>query len=438
MQMRLIRRLSTVSIVALPLLWIITAGGPAHGEALELDLDKCVDMALEVNVSVLKAEYELDQAGNAVITSASLLLPDVSAYSTHSKYEKSFARQVGDKVIEVDRSYTASLNVSENVAFGSVMSVFESLAGKRSTKHYVRMIRQEVSLLAKEKYLGVLKARRLLVVVQEALDLSQRRLEKAEAMLEVGSSVRSDVLRAQVELSNNELDLIIARNALRLAETDLRHFLKVDDDVDLDLKDILEAREETYSLEEALATAIELRPDVQSATESLKASRHAVWRERGAWFPSLNFRWSDGYTSDRFPDEISSLRDDAEWRWDLTASFNLFDGLYTFGRVRNAKASRSSAEEDLRQLRRDAVFEIKQAYYNVEEARQRVKVSRETVGLAEEELRLAEERFRLGGGTMLEQIDSQVALSEARTAYVDALHDYLLSQARLEKAMGKD
>ena len=51
---------------------------------------------------------------------------------------------------------------------------------------------------------------------------------------------------------------------------------------------------------------------------------------------------------------------------------------------------------------------------------------------------LAEERFRLGGATMLEQIDSQVALSEARTSYVEALYDYLLSQADLVRAMGKD
>jgi outer membrane protein TolC len=117
---------------------------------------------------------------------------------------------------------------------------------------------------------------------------------------------------------------------------------------------------------------------------------------------------------------------------------NLFDGLATFSSVRSAKAQLKSAREDLNQARRDAALEVKQAFYRVEEAQQRVKVSKETVSLAEEELRLAEERYRLGGGTMLEQIDAQLSLSRAKTSNIQALHDYLLSQAQLVKAVGKD
>ena len=83
-------------------------------------------------------------------------------------------------------------------------------------------------------------------------------------------------------------------------------------------------------------------------------------------------------------------------------------------------------------------LEVKRAFYGVEEARQRVKVSEEAVEVAEEELRLAEERYRLGGGTMLEQIDSSVSLSEARTSRIEALYDYLLSLAQLKRAVGKD
>jgi outer membrane protein TolC len=44
----------------------------------------------------------------------------------------------------------------------------------------------------------------------------------------------------------------------------------------------------------------------------------------------------------------------------------------------------------------------------------------------------------LGGGTMLEQIDAQVALSQAKTSQVQALYDYLLSQAELVRAAGRD
>jgi outer membrane protein TolC len=439
-QMRLVSRVLLFVPVVLALLMVPAAREATAGDAsLKLDIDKCVRMALEVNVSVLKAEYELSRARNSVINSASYLLPDVGISTRHSKYETEFTIPVGDTLETTDESYRATLAVSENITVGSVMGLFESFSYKRATEHYVRGIRHQVAYMAKQKYLEVLKAERLLEVRQEALDLGNRRLEKAQALMDVGSAVRSDVLRAQVEVSMNELDLISARHALRLAETDLQYFLGIVGEPELELEDILETAERDYGLDSAVEEALTRRPDVLEAEATLKTNGWGVWRERGGWFPSLNFTWSDQYSEPGgFPDGFSTLRNKAQSEWHLSVSMNLFDGLETFSRVRSAKASRESAREDYDQARRDASYEVKQAFYKVEEARQRVKVSRETVGLAEEELRLAEERYRLGGGTMLEQIDSQVALSEARKSYVEALYDYLLSQAELERAMGRD
>jgi outer membrane protein TolC len=427
---------SSVWIVLVLMVTGVVARGA--GEPVRLDLDSCVERALEVNVSVLKAGYELDQAGNAVITSASTLLPTVSIQSVNSKYEQKFLRQVGDRVEETDKSYNASLSIDEHLSFGGVMGLFESLSSRSSVEHYVDWVKQDVAYVAKQKYLNVLKNRRLLQVAEEALDLSIKRLEKAQALMDVGSAVKSDVLRAQVEVSSNRLDLISARNALRISETEIKHYLSLDDDVELELEDTLETGERSYDLDRALTGALRRRPDILSASETLKARNRAVWSERGGWLPSLSFSWTDRYTGEDYPGDLGTLQDEAEWSWYLAASVDLFDGFYTFSRVRSAKAQRESAEEDLRQSRLDAALEVRKAYYNVEEARQRVEVSRRTVELAEEELRLAEERYRLGGGTMLEQIDSQVALSEARTSEIQALYDYLLSQAQLDRAIGEN
>jgi outer membrane protein TolC len=257
-------------------------------------------------------------------------------------------------------------------------------------------------------------------------------------MLDVGSGVKSDVLRAQVEVGTNELNLISAANALRLAETDLKSFLRVPDEQAIELEDILETGEAAYTLEGALADAMEMRPDVKATAYGVKAGKSAVWKERGLWVPSLSYSWRREYSAESFPDRALDVWDESSWRWGIGLSVNLFDGLSTFSSVRIAKAQLRSVEEDFNQVKRDAALEVKQTFYNVEEARQRVKVSSETVSLAEEELRLAEERYRLGGGTMLEQIDAQVVLSQARSSHVQALHDYLLSQAALVRAMGKD
>lgn len=410
---------------------------PARG-TLHLDLAKSVQMAVEVNTSVLKAKYDLDRSSNYVIGSASALLPSVGWQSSHDRSEQGTTRVVGDQVITTNKSYRSSFSVSERVSASAVLGLFESLANKGAVEQGVRAVRQQVIYTAKQKYLQVLRAGRLLVVNQEALGLSRRRLERAQAMLDVGSGVKSDVLRAQVEVGTNELNLISGTNGLRLAETDLKSFLRIPDEQAVELEDMLETGESSYTLEGALADAMEMRPDVKATARTVTAAKTAVWRERGGWVPSLSYSWSRNYTAETFPDRAVDIWDEAPWQWGIRVDVNLFDGLSTFSSVRIAKAQRRSAEEDLNQVKRDAALEVKQAFYNVEEARQRVKVSSETVSLAEEELRLAEERYRLGGGTMLEQIDAQVVLSQARTSHVQALYDYLLSQAELVRAMGKD
>ncbi len=413
---------------------------PSHAsvDTLHINLDECVRLALTVNTEVVKARYQLKQASSYVLTSASQLLPTLGFQSTHSKYEESFLRQVGDRVIVTDESYTASLALYESFTIGGIMGTLESMEARQASSHNLRKVRQEIAYLAREKYLSVLRAKHLLEVREDALDLSKRRLEKAKAMLDVGSGVRLDVLRAQVQVSNDQMDVIAARNALRLAEAGLRHFLKLDPQLVLDLEDVSETRDLDIELEEALREASSNRADIHSAEANLRAASRQVWRERGGWFPSLTFRWSDRYTGNKFPERVSTLSDDAKWSWDLTASINLFDGFYTFSRVRNAKAAREIARQELDQFMRDAALEVRQAYYDMEEARERLDVSRKTVQLAQEELKLAEESYRLGTATMLELIDAQVSLSQAKVAHVEAVYDYILSQAKLLKAIGKD
>ena len=429
---------TTGALLVLSILGMGTAGAETPEGQLQLDLARCVDLAIEANTSVLKAQYSLDRSTNSVISSASNLLPSVGWGAGYGKAKQSSHDSLGTEFVTTTKGYNATLAVNENLSVPLALGLYQSLSTRVAVEENVRAARQQVAYTAKQKYLEVLRAQRLLVVNQEALDLSKRRLEKAQAMLEVGSGVKSDVLRAQVEVGTNELNLISARNALRLAETDLKAFLRVADSREVQLEDVLEPGATAYTLGGSLSDAMELRPDVRAGAATVRTDRAAVWQARGAWLPALSYSWSRDYASQDFPDRVGDVWDDSDWRWNLGISFSIADIVGTHLSVSNAKIQLKSSTEDLSQTRRDAALEVKQAFYKVEEAEQRVKVSTETVSLAEEELRLAEERYRLGGGTMLEQIDAQLALSQARISHVQALYDYLLSQAELARATGRD
>ncbi len=415
--------------------FLLASAGP---DTLYLDIDKCVEVAVNVNWSILKARLDLEKSASSILTASSDLLPKVSIQSVHSKYEDSFLRQVGDRVVLTDKSYAAMLSLRESLRFSSAARLIETIAYRDASRQSLQRVKQEIGYQAREKYLNVLKARKVVDVRKEALEQSLRRLERAKVLLEIGSGVKADVLKAEVEVGNSRLGLISAENALWLAESDLKHFLRIDQETPIVVRDIVDLPEIKGELDEGIRVAFTRRPDILAAKANLRASKLGVWAERGGWFPVLSFGFANSYTGDRFPDRLKTISDDAKWSWDFSLYFNLFDGFYTLSRVKAAKASRKIAKMDLEELLRSASLEVRRAYHELRQAKERLEVSRKTVELAEEELRLAEQSYNLGSISMLELIDAQVNLSQAKEAYVEALYDLLLADAKLGKATGRD
>jgi outer membrane protein TolC len=409
---------------------------PVQGSdnVIELSIDDCVDRALEVNVSILQANFNVERTDGAGLSALSRLLPQVSYRVSYRR--SPYAGVVGDRLVPPG-SFSTSLYLSQTIFHGGreIARWRRAEADKRAAVEGLRGVESEIALMARQQFLDVLRASKLLEVQEEALELSRRQLERAEALVEVGSAVISDVLRAKVEVSRNELDLISARNDLRLAETSLCHFLAFDEECEIVLDEDLGLEEREYDLDEVLAMAMEMRPEVQEAEETLRSRKYGVWEDRGYWFPQFDFS-ADYSWSGQDQLKLAEAWDESELTWRLTMSWDVFTGLDRWGSGKQAKAQLNTAREDLTQTKRDVALEVKEAYYNVEEAKQRMKVSAETVELAEEEFKLAGERYRLGAATMLEQIDSQVSLSEARSSFVEARYDYVISLARLARAVG--
>jgi outer membrane protein TolC len=82
-------------------------------------------------------------------------------------------------------------------------------------------------------------------------------------------------------------------------------------------------------------------------------------------------------------------------------------------------------------------LEVRQDYLNLLAAEEAIRTSEVVVRQAEENLELANGRFQAGVGTSVEQTDAQVTLTNAKTSQVQALYDYKVAGAHLEKAMGR-
>jgi len=177
-----------------------------------------------VNVAVLRAGFNVERSDGAGLNALSGMLPSLR-YRVN--YRRSPFLGVGEGRVVAPSSFTTGLYVDQPIFHGGteIANFLGSRADRRVAREGLRAVENEIALTARQTFLDVLRTQKLLEVREEALELTRRQLERAEALVEVGSAVISDVLRAKVEVSRNELNLISARNALRLAKTSLCHFL---------------------------------------------------------------------------------------------------------------------------------------------------------------------------------------------------------------------
>jgi outer membrane protein TolC len=137
-----------------------------------------------------------------------------------------------------------------------------------------------------------------------------------------------------------------------------------------------------------------------------------------------------------FNDDLT--REVSGWFGGAQMNWEIFDGFYTKGRIDQAKAQQRRAEVDLDDSSRRIELEVRTAYSNFIEAREVLESQQKVQEQAEEALRLATVRSEAGTGTQLDVLNAQTSLTEARTTQIQALRDYVVARARMERAMGQN
>jgi outer membrane protein TolC len=126
------------------------------------------------------------------------------------------------------------------------------------------------------------------------------------------------------------------------------------------------------------------------------------------------------------------------WNFGGQVSWNIFDGLLTRGKVMQARALQQKSKIELDDTARHIELEVRTTYSTFIEAREVLDSQLKVQEQAEEALRLAKARADAGSGTQLDVLDAETSLTQARTTQVQALHDYTVARARLQRATGQD
>jgi outer membrane protein TolC len=112
--------------------------------------------------------------------------------------------------------------------------------------------------------------------------------------------------------------------------------------------------------------------------------------------------------------------------------------MLTHGKVVQARALYEKSKTDVDDKGRQIELEVRTAYSDFIEAREVLESQQKVQEQADEALREARARAEAGTGTQLDVLDAETSLTQARTTQIQALHDYAVARARLERAIGED
>jgi outer membrane protein TolC len=121
----------------------------------------------------------------------------------------------------------------------------------------------------------------------------------------------------------------------------------------------------------------------------------------------------------------------------VQANWMLFDFGQTQAKVNMARAREERARLDVEDVRRRIELEVRTAFSLFTESKEVLVSQTRVIEQAEEAVRLVTARADAGSSTQLEVLSAQTALKLSRTQYSQALRDYTVARAKLERAMGE-
>jgi outer membrane protein len=436
----------------LVLLSILAALGPAALAAQEppatvtVTLDEAVAMALRQNPFYMATQEKVAQAKAQVRQAASGFLPTLNAQGTDTLDEKLFVLEFPSMIpgqppqrfsIDFTRDYQMALSFGLPLFTGGRLTAGYKQAnyGLQASREGVRLSEQETVFNVKRAFYTYLLAKEFSAVADESLALAEGFRNNVKNLYDVGMASKFELLLAEVQVTNLKPPSIRARNGIEVAALNLKTVLGVPLDTPLEIKGELVSPPLDPVTEAVIEEAQAQRPELRQLDYQRLMAGEMLKMARGTGLPSLAI----GGIYNLWSDRLMFRKVDWQNYYTISLSLNipLFNGFDTLAKVGQSKAAIREIEWNRKGLAEMISFEVKQAVLNRAQARETLLSQEKNIEQAREAVRIAELNYTEGLATNLDVLTAQVGLRQASTNYSQALYDCVMSDAQLEKALGR-
>jgi outer membrane protein TolC len=292
-------------------------------------------------------------------------------------------------------------------------------------------------------YYALIAAQRKYATAQQALDQAQRSLQISQDLERGREVAHSDVVKSQLQYTAQDQAFRESKFAMESVRLDLAVLLFRDFDENFSIVDDLDVAPALPPFPDVEAMAGRENPILAQAMAALRGTDLDIAVARQAFLPSISLDpvyglEANGLGVNAAVAAARELGPLPSFGYFVTVSLNfpVWDWGVRRSKVKQAELKREQAGLDLSTTQRTLIKNLHAFFEEAQTAREQVDLLRRAVDLASESLRLNTLRYQAGEATILELVDAQTTLTQARNAYDDGLVRYRVALGNLQTLTG--
>jgi outer membrane protein len=432
-------RLLAVPVPALSMITVALLARPAAAQpagARTTPLAECVAIALRENPDAQSSEFAVRGAEAQRAEVRGAFAPKVQFDGNIQQWTSPFSIPFGNQVFTVRDAFTWTAGVSLIQPITPLLAIAEQYKiqefGVDVASIRRAATRREVAFHTIESYYRLLEAERLADVANASVTQLEAQERQAKSQFDNGVIGKNDLLRAGLALAGAQQRSIQTRGQVVMAHGQLAAAMGRSPDEAVEPEPFAgepPPLAET-GLEAAEGRAAADRLELRDLARQVDQAEVGVSYAKAKLGPILNAVGNYTHTAG------SPFQQENAAYVGLAASWDVWDWGTTIGGIHEADAKLHQAILAKKKLQDEVRLEARQAFVNAESSRQALDVARTALTQAEENYRIVTKKFDNNAATSFDVVDAEALLTQSRGQVEQALYDYLIASAALQKATG--
>ena len=399
--------------------------GPAHSQTT-YSLYELTQLANKQSETIKIAEEDLFIAEQDKARAFSVLVPRATAFGNIMEYKEDNIGSPDTTTYGAKLTQSFTLNGKELIAFDITKKTIE---GK---EYSLESIRADYLLEVSQSYYNILSAQRILEIAEADVERLTTQRDAVREKLSVGNVTKTDLYRAEAELSKAMTDRVIGINNVLQNKAALQNLVRLDDDFELKKEAIPQIEQYQSTLEEIKTYALENRTEVKEAKKNLEIAEKAIKFKKSDYWPTVSLE--AGYRETDIEYNASPI-DESENTDDLYISgelvFTLYDGGLRRAEIKQAMAEKRKAQNALALQEKRIILESTSSYLEYTAAKIALLNLQDELKFSEENYNAVQMQYKYGMADIIDIVDANSLLVSAQRRVSDAENVFYIAVLKI-------